>query len=354
MKSLRAPFTIAIVVALGWSCQDPEKTAEEASPAALPNLIPRAALFGNADRLQGRISPDGNTLSWLAPRDGVQNLWVAPAASPEDARPITADSGRGIQRHLWASDSKTILYLQDKGGNENEHVDVESAEVRDLTPVADDKRAVLYGVSRFRPGVVLVGLNERDPQLFDLYEIEIATNERTLVVENPGFADWLVDNDLEPRFALQPKPDGGMTVVQPGEGGSWDPFTEIPAEDVLTASPVGFDRENRSFFMVDSRGRDKAALVQIDADSGEISVLAASDQADIQDVWVDPETFEPLAYAVNHLRVEWTALNEQAERDIALLNSEIKGDYQFLAATDDGSRFVLYADAPEAPGVYYL
>jgi dipeptidyl aminopeptidase/acylaminoacyl peptidase len=357
MRRFKPTITLTIVAAFSWGCQPQADPAGDTASAEPATLIPRSALFGNADRSQGRISPDGSTLSWLAPRDGVQNIWVAPTDSPEDARPITADTGRGIQQHLWASDSTSILYLQDQGGNENEHVyavDIESAEVRDLTPVGEGKKAVLYGVSRFRPGVVLVGLNERDPQLFDLYEVEIAANERTLVAENPGFADWLIDNELVPRFALQPKPDGGMTVVQPGEDGNWDPFTEIPAEDVITATPVGFDGGNTSFFLIDSRGRDKAALVKINADTSDLSVLAESDQADIADVWVDPESFEPLAYAVNHLRSEWTALTEDAAKDIELLNREINGDYQFLAATDDGSKFVLYADAPDAPGVYYV
>ena len=43
--------------------------------AALP-VIPRAKLFGNPTRAQGRISPDGRWLSWLAPRDGVLNIWL--------------------------------------------------------------------------------------------------------------------------------------------------------------------------------------------------------------------------------------------------------------------------------------
>ena len=33
-------------------------------------LIERTKLFGNPSRSQGRISPDGKWLSWLAPRDG--------------------------------------------------------------------------------------------------------------------------------------------------------------------------------------------------------------------------------------------------------------------------------------------
>ena len=43
---------------------------------AMP-LIPRDALFGNPTKAQGRLSPDGKFVSWLAPKDGVLNIWVA-------------------------------------------------------------------------------------------------------------------------------------------------------------------------------------------------------------------------------------------------------------------------------------
>jgi hypothetical protein len=61
-------------------------------------LIPRKVLFGNPDRSQVRISPDGATLSWLAPRDGVLNVWVAPRQNLEAARPVTHDTGHGFAR----------------------------------------------------------------------------------------------------------------------------------------------------------------------------------------------------------------------------------------------------------------
>ena len=85
-------------------------------------LIDRSVLFGNADRTQGRISPDGKYLSWLAPNAGVMNIWVAPIDDPTKASAITSDTGRGIPLHMWAYTNEHILYIQDQGGNENTHV----------------------------------------------------------------------------------------------------------------------------------------------------------------------------------------------------------------------------------------
>ena len=81
-------------------------------------LIPRDVLFGNPERLSPRVSPDGTRLAWLAPVEGVLNVWVATIAL-EGARPVTDDRDRGIRSFLWAHDGIRLLYLQDRGGDEN-------------------------------------------------------------------------------------------------------------------------------------------------------------------------------------------------------------------------------------------
>ena len=180
-------FGILIVMGVLWlgGCSDPaqDSAATAAEPgeqeAAAPfPLIPRGDVFGNPTRIQGRISPDGKHLSWLAPVDGVLNIWVADASDPSTARAVTQERERGVAMHFWSPDSRFVLYLQDSGGNENHHVyaaDIESGEVRDLTPVGEATKATIEAVSRQRPDRVLVGLNERNPQLFDLYEITFST-----------------------------------------------------------------------------------------------------------------------------------------------------------------------------------
>jgi dipeptidyl aminopeptidase/acylaminoacyl peptidase len=84
-----------------------------------PPLIPRAVLFGNPDKANPQISPDGSRISFLADVEGVMNLWVAPADDPAAARPVTGDRGRGIQNYFWAFDNRHLLYLQDRNGDEN-------------------------------------------------------------------------------------------------------------------------------------------------------------------------------------------------------------------------------------------
>ncbi len=107
-------------------------------------------------------------------------------------------------------------------------------------------------------------------------------------------------------------------------------------------------------YAVDSRGRDKAALVKISAEDGSVQVLAEGDNADINDVVLHPTTHEILAYATEYKRREWTALDEGMTEDLAFLKSELPGDLSVLSATDDANTIVVYSDAAEAPGVYYV
>ncbi|MEM9531080.1 MAG: S9 family peptidase [Pseudomonadota bacterium] len=362
--------TLAAVSALLLGCQSedasqadagetaaaPEATAA-AAPAAAPvadvPLIEREKIFGNPQQTQGRISPNGEYVSWLAPVNNVLNVWVAPAADVKAARAITQDTHRGINNHFWSPDSKFVYYQQDQGGNENFHVyasNVETGEVRDLTPFDDGVRAGIQAVSSGRPGELLVGANARNPQLFDLYLVDVASGERKLVQENPGYAGWLVDNTLTPRFGLQQTPGGGADIVD-FEGNK---LLSIPAEDFLTTNAFGFDGSNQSIYAVDSRGRDKAALVKISAEDGSVEVLAESNQADVNNVLLHPTTFEPLAYSVDYLKTEWTALDEDAAKDLAFLDDQLAGEFAVISATDDLERMVVYAESAEAPGVYFM
>ena len=136
-----------------------------------PPLIPRKLLFGNPERAQARLSPDGTQLSFLAPLDGVLNVFVGPVDGPAAARPITFDKQRGVRQHVWAYTGDDVLYLQDEGGDENWHlyrVNLSSGETLDLTPL-DGVQAQIQHLSPEFPNEVLVLLNDRDPAAHDLY-----------------------------------------------------------------------------------------------------------------------------------------------------------------------------------------
>ena len=321
-------------------------------------LIPREALLGNPTKSQGRISPDGRWVSWLAPRDGVMNVWVAPAANPDAARPITNDQERGLSFHGWTPDSSYVFYIQDEGGDENFHLyatDVQAGETRNLTPLKEGARVLSFSTSKDRPGVALVGINERNPQLTDLYEVDYRTGKRTLVLENPGYASFTSNRQLRPRLAQQQVPGGGFNIYRlEGNGSQGELFMEIPAEDQMQTYTLGFDRAGDTLYILDSRGRDKAVLKAIDFETKAERVLATSEESDISDVLFHPKTNEPLAYAVNYLKSDWTAIDPALAQEIEWLESRIDGQLGLAGATDDNRKWVIVDDAAQAPGTYYV
>src|SRR5215475_11169887 len=107
----------------------------------MPQLLPLSVLFGNPERVSPRLSPDGSQLAWIAPHEGVLNVWVAPIGPGgvdwAAAAVVTDDTDRGIRQFAWAHDGRHLLYLQDIGGDENWRlydVDLPTMRRRDLTP----------------------------------------------------------------------------------------------------------------------------------------------------------------------------------------------------------------------------
>jgi dipeptidyl aminopeptidase/acylaminoacyl peptidase len=333
------------------------RTPAAVAPATQATLIPRSAIFGNPVRAAGRISPDGRHVSWLAPVNGVMNVFVAPVGNPGEGRAITRETRRNLQQYFWAPDSQHVIYLQDAGGNENfqaHSVNIATGNDRNLTPDGERVRATVQGVSPLRRDVVLIGLNARNPQFFDLYEINYRTGARTLVQENPGYGGWIVDNQLRPRFATQQVAGGATKVFRRTDAGTWQEAFTIPTEDLQTTNAIGFNRADNALYWVDSRGRNTAALMRMDPVTGQSTVVAANERSDINNVLMDPRTLEPVAYSVNYLRQEWTPLNGEIGGDLEYLRSRLPGDINIVSATEDMSRLIVAASAAEKPATFYL
>src|SRR5450432_1877558 len=223
-------------------------------------LIPREVLFGNPERVSPQLSPDGTQLAWLAPKDGVLNVWVAPASPEsgidwEQARVVTDDADRGIRRFGWAHDNRHLLYLQDTGGDENwrlHDVDLPTMARRDLTPF-DSVQTQLIAMERKLPTEILIGLNLDNPELHDVYRVDLVTGQLTKEVTNPGFLGWIADAQMIVRGAFAPQPDGGaLVMVRDTVDDDWRQLLAVPADDGLTTEPISFSEDGGSLFFIGS------------------------------------------------------------------------------------------------------
>ena len=170
------------------------------------NLISREILFGNPDRVFTRINKDGKFLSYIAPKDGVLNIWVAPIDKISEAKVITNEKQRGIRSYFWANDNTHIIYAQDKKGDENWRlysVNVLNEKQKDLTP-SDGVRASVLKLSDKYPNEILILINDRVPEYFDIYRVDINTGKRELVYENTAkYSSFCADDDFKNTSWLQ-------------------------------------------------------------------------------------------------------------------------------------------------------
>ena len=323
-------------------------------------LIPRQIFFGNPDRTRVHLSPDGAHIAWLAPVEGVLNVWVAPRDNVDAAQPVTHDTGRGIRFYEWAYTSTHILYLQDENGDENYRlyvVDLDADEdegIRDLTPF-EDVHARIQHVSPEFPDELLVGINDRDVRLHDLYRVDLHTGDRTLVQENPGFAGFLTDDRFRVRAAMRQTSEGGLEILMPGgDEEDWSVWQSIPSEDTLTTTPVGFDASGEVLYVMDSRGRDTAALFAHDMTNDEVELLAEDPRADAERVMVHPTEKHVQAVSFVYERRRWEVLDPAIEEDLAVLGEISHGEVAVASRSLDDTAWIVTYLLDDGPVSHYL
>jgi dipeptidyl aminopeptidase/acylaminoacyl peptidase len=305
-------------------------------------LIPRQVLFGNPERLSPRLSPDGTQLAWIAPHQGVLNVWIAPASTDAGvdwaaAQVITDDTDRGIRQFAWAHDGRHLLYLQDTGGDENwrlHDVDVETLQRRDLTPF-EGVQTQLIAMERKFPTEILVGLNRDNAELHDVYRLDLVTGELAKEVENPGFIGWVADAQLMVKATIAPQPDGSLVVmVRDTPEADWRPLLTVPADDALTSDIVAFSEDGGSLLGVSSVGANTGRLVRIDMATGAQEMLAADPEADVSGVRIHPDTREPQIVTLLKDRSEYVVLDPSVADDLAAIRALHPGDPTFVGADD--------------------
>ena len=272
------------------------------------------------------------------------------------ARVVTDDTDRGIRMFAWAHDAQHLLYLQDTGGDENwrlHDVDLETMQRRDLTPFDNVQTELIAGDKKF-PTEILVGLNRDNPQLHDVYRLNLTTGELVKEVENPGFVGWVADSELVIRAGIAPQPDGGMVLmVRDGAGDDWRPLLTISAEDALTSGPVAFSGDGRSLLAISSVGADTGRLVRIDLASGAEQVLAEDPEADVAGIRLHPDTREPQVVSFLKDRMEYRVLDPALEPDLAAIRALHPGDPSFSDHDDADETWLVAFNTDAGPVSYY-
>ncbi len=324
--------------------------------AELPPLIPREVLFGNPDRASPKISPDGKYLAYLAPDQGVLNVWVRTLGQNDD-HVVTNDRQHGIRGYFWARNNEQILYIQDKNGDENWHlysVMLDTNEVRDLTPFPGvQARVVATALSH--PNEILVRINKRDPEIHDVYRVDLRTGQLALEVENhEGFVGWTADHDLRVRAALSVTPAGGTALaVRDDSAADWRTLITWAPKDVLTSGPVSFTADGKAMYIISSAGTNTAELREISLGTGQEKTLASDRQADVARVLIHPVNHTIQAVGFNKERIHWMVLDQSLRQDFVAIKRIRRGDFYFLNRDVADKTWLIAFETDDGPIHYY-
>ena len=320
-----------------------------------PDLIPRKVLFGNPTRISPAVSPDGGRLAYIAPVDGVLNVWVG-SLGGDDFKPVTEDRDRGVRFFAWAHDNRHLLHIQDRGGDEDWHVyatDLVAGGTRDLTPF-QGIQARFVAMDKRYPDTLLLAINRRTAELHDVYRLDLPSGGLTLIAENPGYAAWVADRQLQVRAAVQPTPEGGMvTLVRDTEDGDWRAVHAVGLEDALTTNPIGFTADGASLLMISSRDADTGRLLRLRLDTGAGEVLFEDPRYDVVGVVTDPDTREPELVTVLRERSEVAVLNPAIATDVERVRSLHPGDMALIGRDHANLTWLAAFTADDGPIHYF-
>ncbi len=368
MHRFTATLVVVLMLLTGVACTCRADVEKQGYLDKLPPMIDREIFFGDPEIASGQISPDGKFISFRKPYKDVMNIWVKAIDEPfESARPITADTTRPVRGYTWSRDGKYILYVQDKGGDENYHAyAVDPAEklapgqdvptARDLTPV-EGVRAALYLMPKKTPNIIYIGLNDRDERYHDVYRLDIETGERTLIRQNDdGIAGWIFDLDGNLRLATKQTDDGGTEIFRM-DGDEYVSIFICSNEE--NANPIRFHKDGKRFYMETNKGEDVdlSRLVLFNPETGEQEIVESDPEGEVDFAGTSfsNKTDELIAtyYVGDRLRIYWK--NKEFEKDYKKLKKKLPdGDVYLGNLTRDDRLALVYVTSDTDPGATYM
>ena len=368
--SLAALLAVSTATSAQQTAAPPAK-APAAKPAAakqaLPPILDRELFFGNPEIAAAQLSPDGKYIAFLKPWKETRNVWVKKTGDPYDkAKLVTADPKRPIPGFFWSRDSKYVLFVQDKDGDENYNVyavdpsaspaeGTEAPPARNLTD-AKGVRAQIYAVPKGDPDTIWVGLNDRDAAWHDVYKVKISSGERTLVRKNTEkIAAWVFDLAGQLRMALRIADNGDTEVLR------IDPeaFTKVYSCTVFeSCGPERFHKDGKRVYMQTNKGEpDLVRLVLFDPATAKEEVVESDPKGrvDFGSAYFSEATDELVATTYEDDRTRIYFRDKAFEADYQLLKKKLPGkEVTPASSTADDRLWMVAAYGDTDPGSRYL
>lgn len=318
--------------------------------------IPLEDFFKNPEKTGYQISPDGKFYSYMAPYESRLNVFVQNRGEQEAIR-ITSETDRDIAGYFWPNNEQ-ILYLKDDGGNENYKlygVNIDGSNPICFTDFEDVRTQILDELEDI-PDELIIGLNKRNPQVFDPYRLNLKTGEMEMLAENPGnIQGWMFDHDgkLRVAFAIV---DGVNTslLYRETEQDEWKDVLTTSFKDNM--SPYFFTFDNKNVIGTSNLGRDKSVVVEFDIANGkETQVLYENPDYDVQGVFYSRKRKVLTSASYTSTKRERHFFDDETKQLFERLNKDL-GDYELglSAYNKDETVFIVRTYSDRSLGAYYI
>lgn len=339
-------FSLALLIG---SCTNTGKAPMKAKQ------IPLEDFFKNPEKSRYQISPDGKFYSYLAPYESRLNVFVQERGK-EEAVQITSETDRDIAGYFWPNNEQ-ILYLKDDGGDENYKlygVNIDGSNLVCFTDFEDVKTQILDELEDI-PDELIIGLNKRNPQVFDPYRLNLKSGEMEMLAENPGtIMRWMFDHDGKLRVAFEIT-DGVNTslLYRETEQDEWQKVLTTSFKD--NVSPYFFTFDNKNVIGTSDLGRDKSVVVEFDIANGtEIQVLYENPDYDVQGVYYSKKRKVITAASYTSWKRERHFFDEEMKQLFERLNKDL-GEYELgiSAYNKDETVYIVRTYSDRSLGAYY-
>jgi dipeptidyl aminopeptidase/acylaminoacyl peptidase len=324
--------------------------------AMAQNQIPLEDFFKNPEKTSYQISPDGKYFSYMAPYENRMNIFVQKVGKDKATR-LTGETDRDISGYYWANPNR-LLYLKDDGGDENFSVygvDKNGKNQKCLTCFEGVRTQIIDDLEDI-PDEIIIGLNKRNPQVFDPYRLNIESGDMTMLAENPGnIQGWMTDHEGKLRIAIAIV-DGVNTQILYRETED-DEFKDVLTTNFKeTVNPAFFDFENKNVYATSNLGRDKQAVVLFDIANGkEMEVLYENDDYDVGGVFYSRKRKVLTSASFTSWKRERHFFDKETEALYERLNKDL-GDYELgiSAVSKDENVYMVRTYSDRSLGAYYL
>lgn len=316
-------------------------------------LLDRKLFFGNPEISNGQLSPDGKWISFTKEYEGIMNIWIKKFDEPfEKARPLT-DSKRPLYGYFWTYDSKYILYVKDKDGDENINVfavaptatttQAKVPESKNLTP-QNEVNAKIFMVSKKNPDLLMIGLNDRDKAWHDLYSIKISSGELKKIYENNDrITSYDFDWDEKLRLLYRTDENGSTTILRKDENNKLTPIYETLVTEKAYAA--GWNENNSQFYLISNKGDlDLMTLFLMDPQTKKTTKIESDPKGkvDIDGIRLDRNTHKLISTSYTLDKTEYYWKDKAWEQNYKFLVSKFPGrEIDFQSNTSDYSQFLI-------------